>query len=236
MIYFLHIHKSGGSTFVNLATKNGEKLHQPNKNGNPYDEKDKIIPFWNYDKDKLLKFFDKKDFTFCANETCLKHLHTDPKIKYVTVLRHPLDTILSCYHHELNGAKSKISFDKFFSTKILLERNKLAMQKYEKNYFSGPLVYYLTGNDDASLAEERLRQFDAVIFLDNYDNDIKIMKKIAGWEILDVNKHRIGTRRNTEAKKELKKDAYEKVCKELKNDIDFYYKMKKKIKDGKFIN
>ena len=236
MIYFLHIHKSGGSTFVNLALKNGEKLHKPNKNGNPYDDKDKIIPFWDYDKDKLLKFFNKKDFTFCANETCLKQMHIDSKIKYATVLRHPVDTILSCYHHELHGSKSKVPFDKFFSMKILLERNKLAMQKYEKNYFSGPLTYYLSGGRDRQLAEERLRQFDAIIFLENYANDVKIMEKIAGWKVLDINKNRIGTRRNTNAKKELSKDVYEKVCKDLEEDIDFYVKMKSKIKDGKFIN
>ena len=236
MIYFLHIHKSGGSTFVNLAVKNKEKLHKPNKNGNPYDDKDKIIPFWDYDKDKLLKFFSKKDFTFCANETRMKEMHLDEKIKYVTVLRHPVDTILSCYHHELHGSKSKIPFDKFFSIKVLLERNKLAMQRYEHDYFSGPLTYYLTGGKDVALAEERLRQFDAVIFLDSYQNDVKVMEKVAGWKVLDINKHRIGTRRNTNAEKELKREIYQKVCDELEHDVKFYLKMRSKIRDGKFMD
>jgi hypothetical protein len=75
----------------------------------------------------------------------------------------------------------------------------------------------LTGDHgNFHLAEERLRQFDAIIFLENYANDVKIMEKIAGWKVLDINKHRIGTTRNTNAQKELKKDVYEKVCKELK--------------------
>ena len=59
---------------------------------------------------------------------------------------------------------------------------------------------------------------------------------ILATKVLDINKNRIGTRRNTNAKKELSKDVYEKVCKELEEDIDFYVKMKSKIKDGKFIN
>ena len=78
-------------------------------------------------------------------------------------------------------------FDKFIEKQMLLERNKLSMQKYENMYFKHPLTYYLTGCDDVNLAKERLRQFDAVIRLKNYENDIKVMEKIAGWKILDSN-------------------------------------------------
>ena len=59
-----------------------------------------IIVFWDYNKEDLLNFLDTEKFTFCANEHYIKDFHIDPKIKYVTVLRHPIDIILSCYHHE----------------------------------------------------------------------------------------------------------------------------------------
>ena len=235
MIYFLHIHKSGGSTFVNLAKKNGENLHDPNKNGNPYDENDNIIRFWQYDKEKLLNFFDTKNFTFCANETCLRHHHLDPKIKYVTVLRNPVDIILSCYHHQTRGTGSKKSFNQFIDEEVLLERGKLALQRNENLYFNGPLIYYLTGCRDAELARDRLKNFDAVIFVDNYAKDIDVMEQVAGWNILDVEEHRVGTMRNSNAREELNSGLYDEICRKLKKDIDFYEEVKSKVKDGRFI-
>jgi hypothetical protein len=235
MIYFLHIHKSGGSTFVNLAQKNGEKLHYPNKNGNPYDENDRIISFWQHDKENLLNFFNSQDFTFCANETCLRYFFLDPKIKYVTVLRHPVDIILSCYHHQKKGTQSNKSFNQFIDEEVLLERNKLALQKNENLYFNGPLIYYLTGSKDAELARERLKNFDAIIFIDNYAEDIKVMEQIAGWNILDVETYRVGTSRNSNAKKELSSGLYDEICRKLKKDIDFYEEVKSKVKQGRFI-
>lgn len=235
VIYFLHIHKSGGSTFVNLATKNKEKLHSPNKNGNPYDKDGKIIPFWNYDHAKLINFFETKNFTFCANETCLKQFHPDKKIKYVSVVRHPIDIIISCYHHERHGTKSNVTFEKFLENRMLLERNKLSLQKYEDLYFKHPLIYYFSGGSDLDLARERIRKFDAVILLDNYAEDIKIMEKVAGWKILDVNKHRIGTNRNSNHRKDLSPKTLEKLNEKMKKDIDFFNEIKLKVKDGVFI-
>ena len=62
------------------------------------------------------------------------------------------------------------------------------------------------------------------------------MEKVAGWKVLDINKHRIGTRRNTNAEKELKREIYQKVCDELEHDVKFYLKMRSKIRDGKFMD
>lgn len=236
MIYFLHIHKSGGSTFVNLAIKNKEKLHGPNKNGNPYDKSGKIIPFWDYDHSKLMEFFEKGNFTFCANETCLKQMHIDPKIKYVAVVRHPIDILISCYHHEKFGTKSNKTFEKFLEDRMLLERNKLSLQKYENLYFKHPLIYYFSGGSNPDLAKERIKKFDAIIFLDNYAQDVKVMEKVAGWKILDVNKHRIGTNRNSNHKKELSPKSFEILNEKMKKDIDFYNEIKLKVKDGVFID
>lgn len=232
MIYFLHIHKCGGSTFVNLATKNGEILHNPNKNGNPYGTDGKIIPFWNYSKTELEKFFSSSNFTFCSNETCLKYMHCDKSIKYVSIIRHPIDIIISCYHHQNEGTKSNISFHDFVKKKKLLERGKLSLQDYETQYFNNPLIFYFSGCSDIQIAMENAKKFDAIICLDNYKKDIRIMQEIAGWKITDVNSNRMGTRRNSNYKKDLSPDDYDYLKNQMKMDIDFYEELKSKIKNG----
>lgn len=235
MIYFLHIHKSGGSTFVNLAKKNGEKFYDSHKNGNPYDSENKIIKFWNYGKEDLLNFLDTEKFTFCANEFYIKDFHLDSKIKYVTVLRHPIDILLSSYHHESKKGKHKKDFKFYLDNKRSLERMKSIIYEEESSYFSGPLVHYLACGKSVDLARERLRQFDAIIFVDNYQEDIKVMKDLAGWDYLDVNSCRIGTNRNTNAKKELNTKMYKKICRELESDILLYNEVKAKTINGKFM-
>ena len=235
MIYFLHIHKSGGSTFVNLAEKNGEKFYDSHNNGNPYDSENKIIEFWDYSKEDLLNFLDTEKFTFCANEHYIKDFHIDPKIKYVTVLRHPIDILLSCCHHESEKLKYKKYFKYFLTEKRSAERLDSIIYEQESSYFSGPLVHCLASGKNVEVAKERLRQFDAIIFVDNYQEDIKVMKDLAGWDFLDVNSCRAGTNRNTNAKKELNSKLYKKIYRELETDILFYNEVKAKTVNGKFM-
>lgn len=47
-IWYMHFHKAGGSTFVQIAQANGARLMPTNSNGNPLDEFGERIPFWSY--------------------------------------------------------------------------------------------------------------------------------------------------------------------------------------------
>ena len=66
----------------------------------------------------------------------------------------------------------KKDFKFFLEGKRSLERLKSIIYEQESSYFSGPLVHYLACGRSVELARERLRQFDAIIFLDNYQEDI----------------------------------------------------------------
>ena len=51
IIFFLHFHKSGGSS-INFLFNDYNK-HIPNANGNPWTEDGRLIKFWNYNKQQF---------------------------------------------------------------------------------------------------------------------------------------------------------------------------------------
>lgn len=217
MIYYLHIHKVAGSTFVKMAENNGEILHSPNKNGNPYDE-DNIIPIWNFSHTQLKEFTTNKPYTFIANETCLNHFHEIKDLKYISIIRHPIDIIMSNYHHTI--IDYHISLEEYLDT--------------DTNYIKNPLIYYFSGSNNYQLALDRALRFDHILRLDRISEDIHCMKEF-GWKELDTNRYRDGTRRNTNSKNELDKDIYIQLENKMKPDIDLYHEIYNKINSGKII-
>jgi len=257
IIYFLHIHKAGGSTFVNLARQNCT-LYQPNANGTPVKILDgssklreewivnpntgfndkiinwKYIEFWKWDIYRQSKFFKKSNFDFIAPESSPfrksslgNNMLPKEFVKYVVVLRDPLDLIVSSYYDRRiaddNSGKNKfgslenfiMSYDKF------KDWNNLLVRAFSSN-FSKP---------NLEEAKKRLLKFNALLFLDSYSQDIKIMKIKFGWNIIDTDKFREGTRINSNAR-ELLKDKPN-LLKRLQenNTIDLeFYEYAKRVK------
>ena len=56
LILFVHFHKCGGTSIVNILKTNGLQGYPINSNGNPKNEQRAIIKYWNYDKNQLKKF------------------------------------------------------------------------------------------------------------------------------------------------------------------------------------
>lgn len=217
MIYFLHIHKVAGSTFINMAENNGEILHYPNRNGNPYDQNDNVIPIWNYSYSELKEFITDKPYTFIANETKLKQFHEIEDLKYITIIRHPIDIIMSNYHHIIN--KKYIELEDYLNI--------------NSNYIKNPITHYFSGTDNYQLALERALKFDYILRLDRLEEDINCMREL-GWNKLDIYKYRKGTKRNTNSKKEIDKELYEHLEIKMKSDIELYNELYSKIEFGKF--
>ena len=54
-IYYLHIPKAGGSTFVKMATHNADPF-VPNRNGNPVFPTGDLVRFWEWSEQTQLRF------------------------------------------------------------------------------------------------------------------------------------------------------------------------------------
>ena len=71
LILFLHFHKCGGSSIVNIFKKNNFQAYPINSNGNPKNEKREIIKYWNFDKKQIAEFVEdamKQSTKFIALE------------------------------------------------------------------------------------------------------------------------------------------------------------------------
>lgn len=187
LIWFHHIHKSGGSSFVDLARKNGEKMYyKGDNNGNPVLEKDQKID---------QKFIDdtiENGTTFIATEWNFEPVNDD-KITYVTMLRNPLERLISHIAHlRRNGRQEHIG--------------------QLVNLFGNTGTKVLAGygiNDEINISEKdydsaskHLDKFDIVLNLDNFEPN-KIEK--LGFKNKHLSSKNFGTSKSTiGAKQELK--------------------------------
>jgi hypothetical protein len=155
-----------------------------------------------------------------ANESFLKNYFNFDHLKYITIIRHPIDIILSNYFHITEIEKSKLTFDDYL--------------KIDSMYIKCPLSYYFTGTDNYDLAYERATNFDAIIRLDKFSDDIKVMREF-GWDELDVDKNRKGTKRNSNRNKDISEKMYNYLKIKMKMDIELYDSIHSKIENGKII-
>jgi len=99
-IYFLHIHKAGGTSLCEIARKQ-PGMRTPKSNCNP--EKDKYrswIPLGTYSDSQLTNYMNKGQFGLVANEfSPITNLMKPGLFTYMTCLRDPLDRVLSHYKY-----------------------------------------------------------------------------------------------------------------------------------------
>lgn len=222
MIYFLHVHKGGGTTFVNVAYANVERFPHPNANGNPLTDKGEFIEFWEFDPDKRLEYLLQYDFISHEAPITRPLLKSD-QIKYVTILRHPLDLIYSEYKHSSAANPEVGSFENYIENAIW----------WNVPWSRSPLINTFGADKGEQAAYLNIDQFHSVMFLDTFADDIQVMKELAGWNILDINKYRGGTTSNTDTRKELAgTPLLKRLEKELERDIEFYHEMRMNWRNG----
>jgi len=143
IIFFLHFHKSGGTTINDLFNK--YKKHEPNTNGNPWSKSNKeIIKFWNYDKDEFnkfkyyllsqkinfvsfewnyFKFYDEIDLTNIELIVCIR----DPYKRYISNMMiynmqnmHDFNNKTIWWRRERSNQEFTVNFNKYnYYTKML---------------------------------------------------------------------------------------------------------------------
>ena len=202
-IYYLHIPKGGGSTFVRMATHNADPF-VPNKNGNPVFPTGDLIRFWEWSEQAQLRFLTAGPHTFVANETGLGA--TPPRsdqIAYVTILRDPLDRTLSSYRHLRSlGYQKQRNFSDFV---------RAASDQRPRRYnlmvrmLAGAPIERSVEHGDLTLATERLARFDVVLTLDAFGSGLRQMRRY-GWRHLSPRRFRRGTHANSDARAELRGD------------------------------
>ena len=104
LFYFLHIHKGGGTYLINQARRRA-RLYPNEANGNPLDVTSSCeIEYWMWDHVRQRKFLLSLGDCFIANEHALgEELVLHPKIVYLTMLRDPLNRVLSQFNAEVRG-------------------------------------------------------------------------------------------------------------------------------------
>lgn len=100
-VYYLHNHKTGGSTLCKTAISNGLKTSGLAENCNipPKIRHDENIAPEDYVFGKKLKFIAQEDKPFVVNVTF-------PRFVYMTTMRDPRDRLVSHLHHEFCGLGS----------------------------------------------------------------------------------------------------------------------------------
>ena len=174
VMYYLHIHKGGGSSFIALARANGRTFWSPHKNGNPifpypdqkFSFRDRRIPFWLWDEKHQTDFVLSGAADFICNERCLGNaMPNDERILFATTLRNPIDLVISNYRQRQRRG--------FFSEEeTLAECVRQARYAWLDNYLVRHFIPEKENTRvtpaDLAMAKERLSRFGLVMFLEEY--------------------------------------------------------------------
>lgn len=165
LIWFQHFHKAAGTTIVNLARKNGERLYSGNINGSPVDQYGNSLPVWSMNGTRLSDFVDhcqEQGCTFVGPEWGVGDLETlsrDPRVVTVTCVREPYERFVSNYIFDFRlGYTSSKDIEQYVGSKRSFSRF---------NYYTHMLARI--GEDDSTIssrdflaAKQALEKFDYV--------------------------------------------------------------------------
>ena len=219
LILFMHFHKCGGSSIVNIFKRNNLQGYPINSNGNPKHEDRSLIEFWRFDKNKLSNFASnalKLDTRFIALEWnyFVSHFVTDgfflnDLFKQVICFREPLKRYISVLKHDEYQHKI-YNYEQFKHIDLMWKRkdtDKTFFINYNKdNYY----VAMLNGLGDrkqsgerASIRQEHLdkaklilrRFFDAILILEDKQSFI-LLEKYGITNALDAERLKVNNGEN----------------------------------------
>lgn len=169
LIWFLHFHKAGGTTVVELAQKNGERLFTPHANGAPLGDDGKPIDVSMMSSDELAKFVDAckaSRISFVASEfhtPDLDYLAGRGDVRLITVVRDPLARYISNFdfdrYFDFNNARRLADYAQG-STRAMCRPNYYCNTLLGRHESPRPLT-----EADLQEAQRRLALFDLVIHL-----------------------------------------------------------------------
>lgn len=186
MIYFLHVSKCAGSSFIALARQN-VRLHIPNANGNPINlVSSERLKFWRWRPEEQRYFLTSNAWQLVANENQMgRHAEFFDGVSYVTILREPIDRLFSAWQFAIEKPDKEEPLEERGRKFADFLRN--GGLTWRRNYMLGTLTYQDRQNprERLELGKQRLAQFDHVFLVESLGTDIKAMAK-EGWTELDL--------------------------------------------------
>jgi len=185
LVYYMHMHKAGGSTMCNMARHNN-MVANCNNNCNLQDPA--LL--------RSLTLVEQRHFAlttpyeFVANEMELPDELETQHFRYFTTLRHPLSRYMSAWNHYGDGHGT--SFHEWVVNRP---------DNYYVRHMCGPSVAALP---NGAITEEhlframaRLTLFEGVMIVEHYAKTADILRSKLGWEHTDTTMLRSGTRHNS---------------------------------------
>ena len=221
IILFLHFHKAGGTSVVDMFDNYNK--HIPNANGNPRYNGD-VIDFWNYKK-KLFNIFKKylinKKVNFIALEWNFFKFYN--KINYdnlelITCIREPYERYISNLNFFFNTNQMELTDSKIFN-KFCIIYNHSDNLRFKVNY--NKYNYYVkmlngfgdnwdikVNRDHLEIAKNNLKKFNIIIILEN-KKSFKLLKKYGINEVKHSNKTKKKLINNLKLDEFKKKNLYD---------------------------
>jgi hypothetical protein len=186
MLYFLHVSKCAGSSFIALARQN-LRLFVPNANGNPINlVTGERLKFWRWAPEEQHYFLSSDAWQLVANENQLgRTVDFFEDVTYVTILREPIDRLFSQWQFAVEKPSKDESLEERGRKFAHFLQSESGMN-WRRNYLLATLTYQERQDPRRlELAKERLEQFDHVFLMDTLGEDIRVLAK-HGWSNVDL--------------------------------------------------
>ncbi len=192
--FFYHLHKAGGTTFLNLARFNGHTFVTPARGGLPLvseswgTAKDPFEghagafwSFWEEEPERLRRWIGERradGVDFFTQEYGRVDVECWRDMLKVACIRHPVNRLCSNFYH----ARSRQQTPEFST---FLE---WALQAPFSEWWAKNLVTAQLGGGDRAIAERTLSEFDVVVIQEDYVRSVAAMKRF-GWLDNDCEVH-----------------------------------------------
>ncbi|MDM5225448.1 sulfotransferase family 2 domain-containing protein [Cytobacillus sp. NJ13] len=218
LLIFMHIPKTGGMTLKRII-----KRQYPDNMILKDITDGKIQEF----KEKL----EERDFKFVFGHLSFGlHLHTTKQCTYITMLREPIDRVISMYYyvlgkekHPLHGIVKGLSFEEFLDHPDL--KNHTNNMQTKRALGKNSLI-----TTDLELAKlNLLNHFTVIGITEMFDDSIKLMKEKLNWN--DISYVRKNKTKKRLSKDELGQRIISKITENNELDIELYNWAKNKLEE-----
>ncbi len=214
LIIFLHIPKTGGTTLNSIFTRQYtvKEFH----NHDLFDRK--VIPLSELNEEHKIRINAVSGHHFYG-----VHEFFNKPYRYFTMLRHPVDRVLSLYYYLKEKNYPGYEWMKEMTLEEFIEASPEA-----HNNQTTLLCGYLT-NPDVELAKERLKSFDLAGVTELFDESLYLLKKKFKWK--NINYRSINITKSRLKKEEVPEETIRLIEKYNEMDMEIYLYSKKLLLD-----
>jgi hypothetical protein len=185
LFYFLHITKCAGTSFIALARKNAS-LFRPSANGNPLNPLTaQRLRYWIWTPAEQRYFLSSGLCELVANENQLgPDFEFYEGVRYITILRDPLDRLFSEYQFRMRPDKTKSLEERGQLFAGFLQRDRGV--RWRRNTLLTALTYRGgSPTERLQLAKQRLLQFDHLFLMDQMAGQFGALAAY-GWQHVEL--------------------------------------------------